>query len=65
MPTLTAILQDGTLAAGAGAILYSATISTAALVALLAPNPERRRDARDVLTLLLRRPPRSEPPTHR
>ncbi|MEU7611137.1 hypothetical protein [Micromonospora sp. NPDC049204] len=38
-----------------GGLLYTASITTAALVVLLAPTPVRRRDARKVLALLLRR----------
>jgi len=57
MSTLPSLLYDGALAAGAGALLYTATVTTAALVALLAPTPQRRRAAQAVLSLLLRHPP--------
>ncbi|MFG1892171.1 hypothetical protein ACGFIR_30430 [Micromonospora sp. NPDC049051] len=36
-------------------MLYTATVTAAALTALLARSPQRRRDARAVLTILLRR----------
>lgn len=57
MSTTLALIHDGTLAAGLGTLLYTATVTTAALTALLAPTPQRRRDARTVLTILLRRKP--------
>lgn len=49
------LLPDGTLATGAAALLYRGTITTAALVAMLAPSQHRRRAAREVLTILPRR----------
>jgi hypothetical protein len=55
MSTVLTLIHDGALVAGAGTALYTATITTAALTALLAPTPQRRRDARAVLTILLRR----------
>jgi len=58
MSNLPTLLYDGALAAGAGALLYTGTITTAALVALLAPTPQRRRAAQAVLSLLLQRTPR-------
>jgi hypothetical protein len=58
MSNLPTLLHDGALAASAGALLYTGTITTAALVALLAPTPQRRREARAVLSLLLRGPAR-------
>ncbi|WP_433113679.1 hypothetical protein [Micromonospora sp. CA-246542] len=54
MSTALALIHDGALAAGIGTVLYTATVTTAALTALLAPTPQRRRDARTVLTILLR-----------
>jgi hypothetical protein len=56
MSALPTLVHDAALAAGIGALLYSATVTTAALTALLAPTPQRRRDARAVLTILVRRP---------
>jgi hypothetical protein len=55
MPNLTALLVNATLTAS---LLYTATIATAALTALTARTPTRRRDARRVLALLLGRRPR-------
>ncbi|MFC4070613.1 hypothetical protein [Actinoplanes subglobosus] len=57
MSTALALIHDGALAAGFGTVLYTATVTTAALTALLAPTPQRRRDARTVLTILLRNHP--------
>ncbi|GAA0569462.1 hypothetical protein GCM10010172_62290 [Paractinoplanes ferrugineus] len=37
------------------ALLYAATVSAAAFTALIAPTAGRRRAARDVLTILVRR----------
>jgi hypothetical protein len=54
MPTMLALIHDGALAAGFGTLLYTATVTTAVLTALLAPTRQRRRDARAVLTVLLR-----------
>ncbi|MBT8224751.1 MAG: hypothetical protein HKP61_09770 [Dactylosporangium sp.] len=54
MSTALALIHDGALAAGIGTVLYPVTVTTAALTALLAPTPQRRRDARTVLTILLR-----------
>jgi hypothetical protein len=58
MSGLPALLHDGALAAGTATLLYSTTVTVTALVAALSRNPQRRRAARDVLSLLLRRPPR-------
>lgn len=60
MSTTLKLIHDGTLAAGLGTLLYTATVTTAALTALLAPTPQRRRDARIVLTILLRRKPAND-----
>ena len=58
MPNLLDLLHNGALAAGAGALLYTATITTAAMVAILAPTQQRRRASRTVLAVLLRQPRR-------
>ncbi len=50
----TALIHDGAFAAGIGTVLYAATVTTAAFTALLAPTAQRRRDARAVLTILVR-----------
>jgi hypothetical protein len=57
MTDLPALLHDSALAAGAATLLYSGTVTSVALVAVFASSPGRRRAARDVLRLLLRRPP--------
>jgi hypothetical protein len=48
------MIHDGAIAAGIGPVLYTATVTTAALTALLAPTPKRRRDACTVLKILVR-----------
>ncbi|GHI90439.1 hypothetical protein ACWGF3_17745 [Streptomyces xanthophaeus] len=49
-------LLDGTLLpAGAAAAVYIGTIAAVALTAALARDPQRRRDARETLKVLLRR----------
>lgn len=58
MNNVPALLHDGILVSGAATLMYGATVTTTALVAVLARDPQRRRAARDVLALLLRRPPR-------
>lgn len=55
MSTLPALIHDGALAAGIASALYTAMVTTAALTALLARTPARRRDALQVLKVLLRR----------
>jgi hypothetical protein len=55
MSSLHTLVHDGALTAGIATLLYSGTVTSAALTALLAPSAARRRAARDVLTVLLRR----------
>ena len=55
MSSLPAMIHDGALVAGAASALYTATVTTAALTALLARSPARRRDGQEVLKILLRR----------
>jgi hypothetical protein len=55
MSNVPAFIHDGLLTAGAASLLYASAVTTAVLVALFAPTPARRRAARDVLTILLRR----------
>jgi hypothetical protein len=55
MSTLQEIPHDGALVAALGGLLYSGTVTVAALTALLAPSAARRRAGREVLTVLLRR----------
>jgi hypothetical protein len=54
MSTALTLIHDAALTTGIGTVLYAATITTAALTALLAPTPTRRHDARTVLTILVR-----------
>jgi hypothetical protein len=61
MSALPALIHDGALAAGIGTVLYTSTVTAAALTALLARTPQRRRDARAVLTILLRCRPAGPP----
>ena len=55
MAQMVGLLQDGTLVLGASALLYGGTVAASALVALFARSEDRRRSARSVLRLLLRR----------
>ncbi|MDF3302528.1 hypothetical protein [Streptomyces tropicalis] len=55
MPGLTPVLDTALLPAGIGAALYAGTVAVVALTAALARAPERRRDARETLKVLLRR----------
>jgi hypothetical protein len=55
MSTLLTAVHQGSLAVGAAGLLYTATVSATAITAILAPTAARRRAARDVLALLLRR----------
>jgi hypothetical protein len=52
---MSTLIHNGTLTAGIGTVLYTATVITTVLTALLARTPQRRRDARTVLAILLRR----------
>ena len=54
MSNALAMIYDGAFVAGIGTVLYTATVTTAAFTAILAPTSQRRRDARTVLTILLR-----------
>ncbi|WP_436532756.1 hypothetical protein [Actinoplanes sp. HUAS TT8] len=54
MSTALDMIQNGAFAAGAGAVLYSSTVTAAAITALVSRSADRRRDARTVLTILLR-----------
>ena len=55
MSTVLTLIYNGALVAGAGTLLYPITITIAAVTALRAPTAQRRRDARAVLAILLRR----------
>jgi hypothetical protein len=52
---LLTALHDGSLAAGAAGLLYSSTVTVTAMAAIHARTPAHRREAREVLALLLRR----------
>lgn len=55
MSNLPVLIGDAALAAGASTLLYSGTVTATVLTALLARTPARRRSARRVLRILLRR----------
>lgn len=59
MPTLVTLLTHAADTLGAGAALYGLTVTTVALAAVAAPNAQRRRDARNVLKILMRRTDRT------
>ncbi|BCJ40561.1 hypothetical protein GCM10010168_81050 [Actinoplanes ianthinogenes] len=55
MSQLSTIVDHSALGVALSGLLYAVGTLAAALTALLAPSPARRRDARQVLALLLRR----------
>lgn len=59
MSTLHQLLGVAILPAGIAASLYASTVATVALTAVWARSPQRRRDARETLKVLLRRKPGS------
>ncbi|MFD7734162.1 hypothetical protein ACFV6F_27745 [Kitasatospora phosalacinea] len=54
----TAVLENAALIAAAGSAWYAVAVTIAAVTAVAAPTPDRRRDAREVLKVLVRRNPR-------
>jgi hypothetical protein len=52
---LTTVLHDSTTLMAAASLLYATATTVATLTALISRHPTRRRDARKVLALLLRR----------
>ncbi|MFI5619008.1 hypothetical protein [Streptomyces sp. NPDC051567] len=59
MSMLLSILHDGTALAAATGLTYAGAVVTVAAASVLSRSPERRRDARATLTILMRRrPPR-------
>ena len=54
MSVLLQSVHQGAFVAGAAALIYVLLVSATALSALLARTPVRRRDAREVLKILLR-----------
>ncbi|GAA3449724.1 hypothetical protein [Dactylosporangium matsuzakiense] len=59
------LIDHSGLILAVGGALYTASTTAAAITALLAPTPGRRRDARKVLALLLRRAAVDDQPTPR
>jgi hypothetical protein len=55
MSDLRVLLYDTAVTIGTASLLYTGTVTATALTALLASSPARRRAARDVLEILLRR----------
>jgi hypothetical protein len=55
MADLPELIHGGALTVGAATLLYAFGVLAATLTALLAPTAARRRAARDVLAILLRR----------
>ena len=55
MTNLPQLIHDGALAAAVVPLTYAVAVGAAAITALVAPTPARRRAAREVLALLLRR----------
>lgn len=55
MSNLPALLNDATVIAAVGGLTYTGAVVVVAATSVLARNPDRRRDARATLTILLRR----------
>ncbi|MBL7261914.1 hypothetical protein [Paractinoplanes lichenicola] len=53
--TILNAIEQGSQAATAVSLLYTAIVAVSALTAIMAPTEVRRQAAREVLTLLLRR----------
>ncbi|WP_432015609.1 hypothetical protein [Streptomyces cucumeris] len=49
------LLQGGTVLTGLVGASYAGTVAAVALMSVLVKNPQRRRDARETLRLLVRR----------
>ncbi|MFD4630951.1 hypothetical protein ACFVYR_08855 [Streptomyces sp. NPDC058284] len=58
MSTLPALLFTGTQLAGAAGVLYTGCVAVTAATSVFSRSPERRRDARQTLAILVRRPAR-------
>ncbi|GAA1230457.1 hypothetical protein GCM10009665_21070 [Kitasatospora nipponensis] len=56
---LVTLVREGATLAGATGVIYTATIAGVAAFSIFARSPQRRRDARKTLSLLLRRPDNS------
>ncbi|MFD4907765.1 hypothetical protein [Kitasatospora purpeofusca] len=59
MSALPALLSDATVLAGATGFVYTVTLLGVALTSVASRSPARRRDARETLTILVRRRPKS------
>ncbi|MFD8013533.1 hypothetical protein [Streptomyces sp. NPDC058955] len=55
MSALPALLTDATATAAALSLIYATAVATAAAAAVLSRDPDRRRDARTTLSILLGR----------
>ncbi|WP_425245890.1 hypothetical protein [Streptomyces sp. NEAU-NA10] len=55
MSALPALLHTGAELAAAASVLYTGSAAVAAAVSVFSRSPERRRDARQTLAILLRR----------
>ncbi|ARF58870.1 hypothetical protein B1H19_35990 [Streptomyces gilvosporeus] len=51
--SVLSLIDDGALLAGATGVLFTASVATVAAASILARSPERRRDARETLKILL------------
>ena len=51
--SVLSLIDDSALLAGATGVLFTASVATAAAASILARSPERRRDARETLKILL------------
>ncbi|MDU9001653.1 hypothetical protein [Streptomyces mirabilis] len=58
MSEISQLLHYAAALSGCAGLLYTAVLFVVALVSVLAPTPERRKDARTTLTILVRRRPR-------
>ncbi|WP_399086622.1 hypothetical protein ACGH2B_08715 [Streptomyces sp. BBFR2] len=53
MSVLSTLLHDATTLAAAGTATYTAALAAVALTSVLAPAPDRRRDARATLRIMV------------
>ncbi|WP_179120085.1 hypothetical protein [Streptomyces tsukubensis] len=58
MPQLTELVPYTLLLSGSAGLLYVVALLAVALVSVLAPAQDRRKDARTTLSILVRRRPR-------
>jgi len=57
MTAITSLSHATAIGAALAAMLYSGTVAIVSVIAVAAPTPERRHDARETLKILLRRNP--------